>query len=297
MKRANPETDQRLRSLLQKAVRRGQEGLTADIIHLLHQRKDTSWIRTRAVIITFEECWAYGADLALTNELGSKVDALRSVARSAKQKDAAGLGSLAYAFSEGDLSVLTGGADDIHIKVVAAGLERPEDFWTWVKAQASGDRSAKLITQAHKYYKSVGWPWDKAFLHAAAYLAVKGDLPTISPADPESIPLPYWVALDRHTPQGKKAVREVARRLNVKSQMLEWTSFYLESAKTNDLQPSIWWEREAAWRLHSVGLSLDKARVLWESVKPELEAFLHDEAARLKHDVESGKTENLLFPG
>ncbi|MFC1967632.1 hypothetical protein ACFLV2_03250, partial [Chloroflexota bacterium] len=67
---------------------------------------DQTWLRSRAIVITFEEAWPLAQDLVITKDQQSKENALLRVSRSTKQKDAAGLGALAFAFHEGDKSML-----------------------------------------------------------------------------------------------------------------------------------------------------------------------------------------------
>ncbi len=98
MRKPNPQTHQACRSLLQKAVRRGNTVLTHKIAHHLHSIGDTDWLKTRTAIITFEECWPLGVNLSLTSDIKGIIDALLNVTQMVKVKDAAGLGVLAYEF-------------------------------------------------------------------------------------------------------------------------------------------------------------------------------------------------------
>src|SRR5262245_28296984 len=99
-------TDPRLRSLLQKAVRRGAVSIVERVAARLEAIGDTTWLRSRAVVITFEECWPLASSLSIDRPLASKLEMLVSVADAAKQKEAAGLGALAHAYREGDTSML-----------------------------------------------------------------------------------------------------------------------------------------------------------------------------------------------
>jgi len=101
--------DVRYRSLLQKAVRRGNADLvytTSAMIESLGPR-EKGWFTPHAAIITFEECWPLGAELAFNKRFHSKVATLIKVAGSTKARDAGGLGKLAHDLWEGDQSVLS----------------------------------------------------------------------------------------------------------------------------------------------------------------------------------------------
>ena len=137
-------------SMLQKAVRRGAHNLVITTSALLESfgPKEKNWLRKRTSVITFEECWPLATDLMFNKTFHSKVAALVKVARSLKDKDAAGLGSLAHALADGDRSVLDGLPDDKDIKIVASAVSRPEDFWNWVGRQKTSSRQEVLIKNA-----------------------------------------------------------------------------------------------------------------------------------------------------
>ena len=128
------DSEARYRSLLQKAVRRGDIDLVYTTSALLESlsSKDKNWYRTRTAIITFEECWPLGSELLFNRKFYSKVAALVKVTRSMKSRDASGLGYLAYALAEGDTTVLTGKPEDKHLRIVANAIRRPDDFWQWI---------------------------------------------------------------------------------------------------------------------------------------------------------------------
>ena len=81
-------------------------------------------------------------------------------------------------------------------------------------------------------------------------------------AEPSS-EFPYWVALDKHTPEGKLVLTRVAKEVNSSHRKLIWSSFYCESACVNRLMPSPWWDAEKTWRLRRAGLSVSGAEELW----------------------------------
>ena len=57
MYKANPDTHQDCRSLLQKAVRRGNHTLVAKVVDHLYEIDDIKWLKRRVGVIIVEECW------------------------------------------------------------------------------------------------------------------------------------------------------------------------------------------------------------------------------------------------
>ena len=69
LKTPKASTDQRVRSLLQKAARRGYADVVELALTRLDRSGDKTWLRSRTVVITFEECWPLAAALSVTREL------------------------------------------------------------------------------------------------------------------------------------------------------------------------------------------------------------------------------------
>ncbi len=271
MMKSRSDIEARYRSLLQKAVRRGHDDIVLTTSALLESLSswEKNWYRTRTAIITFEECWPLGSELIFNRKFHSKVAALIKVTRSTKSRDAAGLGYLASALIEGDTSVLNGTSDDKHIKIIADAIKRPGDFWQWIAARKKTDEQAALAANAMRF-KHEGMPRDKAVIQAAAYLAVIGNIPSPQQQSPPDQAFPYWVAFDKHTPEGKLVLRDVARDLHIPPPQLEWSCFYFEGAKTNDEISSEWWERNCRRHFKKVGLPIEEAHLLWEPAKPQM---------------------------
>jgi hypothetical protein len=57
MHKANPNTHQDCRSLLQKAVRRGESDLVVKVVDHLYEIGDIRWLKQRVGVIIAEECW------------------------------------------------------------------------------------------------------------------------------------------------------------------------------------------------------------------------------------------------
>jgi hypothetical protein len=287
LKTPKASTDQRVRSLLQKAARRGYTQVVDLALARLDRSGDKTWLRSRAIVITFEECWPLAASLSIDRDLSSKRNALLGVAKAAKQKDAAGLGALAHAYREGDQSMLDCVPDRYTLRIVSEALERPKGFFEWVITQSRTQRTAEVIKSSERYLAAATWPWDKACILAGAFLATTGEMPSVESADTPLGEFPYWVALDKHTPEGKDVLTEVSKELNASYRRLIWASFYCESTRVNRLVPSPWWDAEKTWRLRRAGLAPDTVEALWSRAAPLMRQRLENKAASLKDFVET----------
>lgn len=293
LKKPRPSTDPRLRSLIQKATRRGFPSIVETVARRLDEIGDKTWLRSRAVVITFEECWPLAQTLSLDRGADTKIAALKRVASAVKQKDGAGLGALAFAYHEGDQSVLEGLDSVTPVRIVSEALSRPMAFFEWANTQRMSVEQQRVVEAAKTYLSAATWGWDKTCILASAYLATCQVLPTVDAAPPSSDSLadfPYWVALDKHTPQGKSALHKIATELQVPYRKIIWSSFYFESAKTNALDVSPWWEAERTWRLRKAGMTVDSAAAVWEKVRPALKLEIEREAVKLRQATEGGST-------
>lgn len=288
LKRRKASTDPRLRSLLQKAVRRGDADIVVFTIRRLFALGDKTWLRSRAAVITFEECWPLADRLMLAPGEASKIQILKDVAYSEKQKDAAGLGAMAYAYHEGDTSMQEYVDDARSVRLVSEALSRPQQFFDWALNQAEGERATRIVRNAQKYLAAATWGWDKTCILAGAFLATREGIPLVRYCKSTAAQrFPFWAALDKHTPQGKQALRKVCAYIGASYRQVIWASFYCESAATNALSPSPWWEMEKTWRLNKAGLSAGSAAELWASVRPMLERELASEAKDLQAQIAS----------
>jgi len=294
MKKTNPETHQACRSLLQKAVRRGDTRLTREVARHLHDIGDTNWLRARTAVITFEECWPLGVQQGGQANIDSIFNTLTNVAKAVKVKDAAGLGSLAYEYSTGDHSVLLNKSEDKSIEHVCRAIEEPEKFWDWAKKSCSNDEQLALVESAHKAYRRGGWPWDRAFMQAAAYLAVSTNRLEVHPSVSKQESFPLWVALDKHTAQGKAALREAAKILGLPARQITWVSFYCESALLNEATESYWWSREIRWRLSRFNLDYDQAKTIWHKAQPIIAEILKDQTQWLQEHLNQSTSRSCI---
>jgi hypothetical protein len=134
----------------------------------------------------FEECWPLGAKLDLSTEFTNTVNSLIRAAQSVKVKDATGLGTLAYTLSTGTDSVLSGSPEDRDIKIVSEAIKRTQRFLGLGNCKLFAGDQRSLVEVAQKAHRRGGWPWDRAFMQAAAYLALTEDVPTVATAKQQS---------------------------------------------------------------------------------------------------------------
>lgn len=298
LKPRKPSTDPRLRSLLQKAVRRGCRSIVERVATRLDAIGDTTWLRSRAVVITFEECWPLAALLSIDRQLPSKLDVLVSVAKAAKQKDAAGLGALAHAYREGDRTMLGNVPDPHMLRIVAEAVGRPSDFFSWLQGQPQSPRGVEIVAAASKYLPVATWEWDRACILAGALLTTLDTASLAQSEAPECAEreFPYWVALDKHTDEGKAVLREVAKQIKTTYRQLIWASFYCESAQVNSLRLSPWFDAERSWRFSRAGLASESAEDLWLRARPLVQRRLEAQAEELRTLVQSSPVANQLPP-
>jgi len=287
--KVSPYTHQNCRSLLQKAVRRGCISLIPKVVNHLVEVGDTPWLVSRTGVIVFEESWPLG--ILLDKELNTEsiTQILIETAISQKQKDAAGLGSLSYEFSKGDSSDFTNSSSFQPVQDIAEAIQKPEGFWQRMKDNVQNQpQKEMLIDKAYASFKRAGWPWDRAFMQAAAYLATMENIPTIEKCTSlicSENDFPFWIAIDKHTEEGKQAIKKVAEKVGINARKVSWISFYFSSAVENEMLPSPWWKREMDWRLYKIGLSRFEAEKLWMQIKPRLFEELFEKGEQLQSHI------------
>lgn len=281
--------DPRMRSLLQKAVRRGYSEIADRAALRLVEQGDWKWLKARTAIILFEECWPLAGAMPEEMSVDGCRELLRAASKAKKNKEAAGLGTMALALSnKEDVSRYLLRGDSHAVRIVSAGIDRQEDFFRWAHKSVAADRDGYLIKVAETWIKKASWPWDKAFMIAGSYLSLRGDLstPSTETVFPED---PYVAALDKHTPEGKRAMAEVARRTGADLESLKWASFYFSSASTNEASESPWFEMEKRYRFAQLGLTVDQGRELWGKHRDEVFSRLKTDAEKLEKDTSTSK--------
>ncbi len=272
---------QEVRSLLQKAVRRGQSMMVEVCIDYLIQTGDMGWLYKRAFIIVEEECWPLLKNLKLEKDENNIKGVLLEVARSVKNRDAAGLGVLGYNYFINNKTLPKELKSQNYIKKIKNALVEPDKFWRISQKKAKTDEQILIVKKAHCCFTLASFGWDKAFAIAAAVLVLNDDYPAIRHIS-KKVDLPLWIAIDKHTMAGKRAIGAAAKEIGIKSIVARWISFYCESVKSNKSENSIWWQQEVNWRLSNQGLNLLQAEKLWKELKPLIIQNLSQESNTLR---------------
>lgn len=278
--------DDRFRSLLHKAARRGHSEWVFTTSALIERMgaEAVAWFKARTAAVVFAECWPMGAELLFTKGIHGYVAALIRLAVHQKNRDATGLGLLAYALDKGDTTVLDGRSDDKPLRWLARGIRRPSGFWGWGIEHAAGGDQRAFIESAFRLRDS-GRPHDRVVAMAAAYLALTTCPPAAPPAPPLEEGFPFWVVFDRHTAEGQRALRDVARDLHIPLHQLEWALFYYEGSVANAEAESPWWRAYCRWHFRRVALLPEETYLLWEPAREQLIQALAEDGRLLQNEL------------
>jgi len=255
------------RSLLQKAVRRGNENLVEKVVNYLTIIGDQTWLRNRLVIMVYEECWMYANALRLDTNI---MEQYKSLAKAVKNKNAAGLASLAFKHTENAKGLLINDEETNNsIRSVALGIELQDKFWELIKLESGYNDNRRSVEIAQQHIKRASFPEEKAMFLAAAYLAVNFPVSGIQMIEPNNDPnFPYWIAIDKHTGRGREIYIEACREINLDSFAGMQFGFYMEGSRCNQMQLSPFWEQMKTWQFKILGFTLEQAAEKWEKLKP-----------------------------
>jgi hypothetical protein len=281
-----PGVDARYRSLLHKAARRGYSEwiFTASALIDSMGKRAAAWFETRAAVIVFAECWPLGAELSFTKGIHSKVAALASLAAAQKNRDATGLGFLAYVLDKGDAGALEESPGEKPLRWLARAIRNPSGFWNWVSEHTAGKDRKTVIDNAFRFQEG-GRPHDRAVAMAAAYLALNQPPPEIQPAPAPLEAFPFWVVFDRHTAEGRRVLRDTARDLHIPLPQLEWAHFYFEGSIANAEAASSWWQAYCRWHFRRIGLLPEEIHLLWEPAREQMIDALAEESQSLQSEL------------
>jgi hypothetical protein len=256
------------RSLLQKAVRRGDVVLVEKVVQYLIAAGDSAWLRKRLFVIAYEECWPLGLEMDPKNLLAS----FQKLAISVKNKNAAGLAKLAEELNFRNYSIpgTLSREQRIEIQDIAQALKDPAAFWTLVEGHPQFKAESKRINAARDAVKRASFGGDKAVMYASAYLALNGNIPQVNPAQQtQPVEFPYWVAFDKHTDVGKAAIAKAAEGVGLDMFRGFRLAFYLEGSTCNQISDSPYWAELARWEIYRMdGMKVTQALDYWEKMKP-----------------------------
>jgi hypothetical protein len=296
MRKASPETDQASRSLLQKAVRRGDWEMVHKTFSYIYYNEGLDWLRSRLAVMVTEECWSYIPEVSFDIDVDIILKHYYEITSSVKSRDASGLGAMSYAYLEKGQDLFLNFDVNLEIRTIRGAILKQIDFWNWIKEEANskGDEVIKFVDNSHSCFKKSGWPWDRAFAQSAAFLRAINNFNPVRKITDLKIETPYWVGLDKHTNEGKLAMRKVAKRNGLDSNLLMWLSFYFESALVNELEYSIWWEKEIDWRMENLNIDRIKGFKIWSEIKGQVENELMEHSLLLEQRISSSRL--IRFP-
>ncbi len=277
--------DERYRSLLQKAVRRGHVDLVVTVAAFLEEAVDPAWLERRVELIVVGECWPLTGEIGSVRVPHARAAALVRAAQVVKDRDAAGLGLLAYALAADERAVPAELVEERDLRLLSQAVRRPAKFWEWADGRPAGEDSRRMIALARRCAAAGDRPHDQAMVMAAAYLALHAGPAELPAAPPVPGPFPFWAVFDRHTTPGRRALRDVARDLHIPARQLEWCLYYYEGARANADAPSPWWRRYCASNFARHGLSPGEAPLLWEPARQQLADALAPDAHALQAEL------------
>lgn len=259
------------RSLLQKAVRRGNEEIVEKVFNYLLNKGNKNWLQERLAVMTYEECWTYGSETIIENNKLKLMEQYKTLARTIKNKNAAGLAALAVKVNEGESSAAVGDASQQKaIKSVANAITKQVEFWNWVRSELGYNKNQQRIDAAEKAMKSAKFPDDKVMMLAATYLSLKYPIPDTEELEPDNGPdFPYWTAIDKHTSIGKELYGEACKKINLMPYSGLQIAFYLEGSVCNQIANSPFWDLVQEWQLKHRGYTLAEAEKIWEQLKQQ----------------------------
>lgn len=236
-------------------------------------------------MLLFEEAWSVAHLVEFPERGEDLLPFVSSLASAPKSKDAAGLGALAYLVSERKVALRFLTEVRKPPASVLEGVRRPGDFFTWAEKSAETEEVFRAVRNAEASHRRAGWPWDKAFAIAGAFLAVRQPGRLIQSLATDSAtpvqPVDLRVAIDRHTKFGRETLKVKAIDLGLNPQALSWSSFFFWSGQVAGGKPSHWWESEMRLRLEAVGSSLERAREEWDLAEEPLLDALRGRAKEL----------------
>lgn len=279
-----------IRSLLQKAVRRGNiETLKKCFFYLLNNG-DQDWLRKRLFVIIFEEASNYSLNINFENKPEYILKQYLELSSLVKNKNSCSLGILSYYLSEGDKSVFWNlNKEEIkHINNISHAIKRPKDFWNWAINESKNNfKKSNFLNNAYSSFKKVSWPWDKAFIIGAAYLSLFEDIYELNYSK-KIIDLPSWVGIDKHTAIGKNAIKSIAYKNNINEEILLYLSFHFEGSICNEIsENSYWLEKEINWNFKKLNLDYNQGKKIWENILPQLINTLKKENDLINHELNS----------
>ncbi|MCB9250704.1 MAG: hypothetical protein H6613_20270 [Ignavibacteriales bacterium] len=145
------------------------------------------------------------------------------------------------------------------------------------------DKHHGRIEAARRAVSKANFETDKAMMYAAAYFAVKDEVPITALTQPLNNPnFPYWIAFDKHTDIGKEVFIEAYSKINILPYNGMHLAFFLEGAICNDITTSPYWQLAKDWQMQKMGYTYSQANIIWDQLKPVIIELTNNKAEELK---------------
>ncbi|MGE5497405.1 MAG: hypothetical protein ACM3Q2_05015 [Syntrophothermus sp.] len=276
------------RSLIQKAVRRGDAELTEKTARYLINKGDISWLRKRLYVIAYEDCWTYGWEIIIDNSEASIIRQYKRLATAVKNKNAAGLASLAMAVNDGDRNIQWERPAKDMISSVAYAVKNQNLFWAKIRNEPGYAERRVAIETAERAITRADFPGDKAMMLAAAYLSVKGFRgETKFTERAGSTEFPYWTAFDKHTDIGKDIIQEASEEIGLLPSRGMWLAFYFEGSLCGESIDAPFWREWVSREVRRMGFTMDEAISKWGELRPVIISKLKEKASQLQSRINS----------
>jgi len=254
------------RSVLQKAVRRGDTIVVEKVVKYLVSVGDSAWLRKRLYVIAYEECWPLASGMNPDHLLAEYLKITTAV----KNKNAYGLGHLARSYNDGNFKLDNSLTNDqkTEIQDICHAIKTPSKFWELVEKDPRYQANKFRIQEIIKALPKATIEDDKDMIYAAAYFTLDGNVPVVKTIGPATTQFPYWIGIDRHTEVGKKILAKAAEAAGVAYYNGLRLSFYLEGAVCNQISDSPYWNILSKWQIERMGMTEEQALEYWEKMKP-----------------------------
>jgi hypothetical protein len=268
------ERDAPCRSLLHKAVRRGQVEMVEGLVRHLWNSGQSDWVQRRTFVILAEECWPLLGEMEDKPNMEEAIKLLGLAARMTKNKDATALTILANSG--------VSNTDDGRVSEYLAALGLGRGLWPDLARRARGAENDNVVDAAR--IGSRVSPAERGLFVAAALSALYFGKTKVGTAE-NVISLPLWVALDGHTGPGKLALLEVSGASGYSLAEVYELSFWCEGSVMNQVESTTLWEQAVERVFSTIGLDQETAMTRWGELRHLVVGALKEPVVEFAHHL------------
>ncbi len=274
------------RSLLQKAVRRGDLVVTELTVQYLLDQGDKTWLRDRLFVIAYEECWPIANQIQIKDLLFEYT----RLASTVKNKNAWGLAKLASMHKDRNYFLDSTQTDDVNAGIIfiSNALKDPDNYWVELGGFVGYDEQKYRVDAAKSALPRAKFPDDKAMMYAAGYLSVNEIIPEVKLVQPISNQnFPYWVAFDKHTEYGKWILQLVAEKLRLDPYDVRRMTFYQAGVICYQINHSPYYDMLVESKLRKLKDVLPR----WPEVEAMIIEMTKEDAEKLEKRIKTRPAE------